>query len=49
MCIMSWQLATFGITVGYHRLWSHRAFTAKLPLRIVLAGMGCLGFQGSIK
>lgn len=37
------------ITIGYHRLWSHRAFTASLPLRIVLAGMGCLGFQGSIK
>ncbi|KAK4051941.1 hypothetical protein OIV83_002646 [Microbotryomycetes sp. JL201] len=49
MCIASWQLATFGITVGYHRLWSHRAFTATLPLRIILAGMGCLGFQGSIK
>ena len=35
--------------VGYHRLWSHRAFTATLPLRIVLAWMGSMGFQGSIK
>ncbi|ORY88843.1 fatty acid desaturase-domain-containing protein [Leucosporidium creatinivorum] len=49
LCLTSWQLATFGITVGYHRLWSHRSFSASLPLRIVLAGMGCLGFQGSIK
>ncbi|KDE03148.1 hypothetical protein MVLG_06343 [Microbotryum lychnidis-dioicae p1A1 Lamole] len=49
LCFLSWQLATFGITIGYHRLWSHRSFTAAFPLRVVLAGMGCLGFQGSIK
>ncbi|KZO96323.1 hypothetical protein CALVIDRAFT_563820 [Calocera viscosa TUFC12733] len=45
----SWQLASFGITLGYHRLWSHKGYTARLPLRIVLAVMGSLGFQGSIK
>lgn len=38
-----------GITMGYHRLWSHKAYTASFALRCVLAGMGCLGFQGSIK
>ncbi|XP_068632944.1 acyl-CoA Delta-9 desaturase-like isoform X2 [Battus philenor] len=27
----------FGITAGVHRLWSHRAYRAKLPLRIILA------------
>lgn len=27
----------FGITAGVHRLWSHRAYRARLPLRIVLA------------
>ena len=37
------------LRIGYHRLWSHRSFTAKLPLRIVLAAMGTLGFQGSIR
>jgi stearoyl-CoA desaturase (Delta-9 desaturase) len=37
------------LTVGYHRLWSHRSFTAKLPLRITLAAFGTLGFQGSIR
>ncbi|WWD20909.1 hypothetical protein CI109_105387 [Kwoniella shandongensis] len=46
---ISWQLASFGITIGYHRLWSHKAFTATLPLRITLAWMGSMGFQGSIK
>ncbi|KAI9331174.1 fatty acid desaturase-domain-containing protein [Obelidium mucronatum] len=38
-----------GITMGYHRLWSHRAYTGSLPLRIALAFMGTMGFQGSIK
>ncbi|KAJ3017242.1 UNVERIFIED_CONTAM: hypothetical protein HDU68_011792 [Siphonaria sp. JEL0065] len=42
-------LGELGITMGYHRLWSHRAYTASLPLRAVLAFMGTLGFQGSIK
>ncbi|KAF8600828.1 hypothetical protein BDV93DRAFT_496266 [Ceratobasidium sp. AG-I] len=49
LCIISWQLASFGITIGYHRLWSHRSFIARRPLRLVLAIMGALGFQGSIK
>ncbi|CAH2076285.1 unnamed protein product, partial [Iphiclides podalirius] len=27
----------FGITAGVHRLWSHRAFRARMPLRVLLA------------
>ena len=60
LCYINWQIGTLGITIGkicrvsrlitgYHRLWSHRSFTAKLPLRIILAIMGTLGFQGSIR
>jgi stearoyl-CoA desaturase (delta-9 desaturase) len=45
----SWELATLGITAGYHRLWSHRSYKASLPLKILLAWMGTLGFQGSIR
>jgi fatty-acid desaturase len=26
----------FGITAGAHRLWSHRAYKAKWPLRLLL-------------
>ena len=30
-------LATgIGVTAGAHRLWAHRAYKAKLPLRIIL-------------
>ncbi|KAJ3132831.1 hypothetical protein HK100_004926 [Physocladia obscura] len=39
----------FGITMGYHRLWSHGAFSATPLLRVILAWMGTLGFQGSIR
>ncbi|XP_073949445.1 acyl-CoA Delta-9 desaturase-like isoform X3 [Choristoneura fumiferana] len=27
----------FGITAGVHRLWSHRAYQARTPLRVILA------------
>ncbi|XP_045768496.1 acyl-CoA Delta-9 desaturase-like [Maniola jurtina] len=27
----------FGITAGVHRLWSHRAYRARLPLKVLLA------------
>jgi stearoyl-CoA desaturase (delta-9 desaturase) len=29
-------IALFGVTAGVHRLWSHRAYKAKLPLKILL-------------
>ncbi|KAF5353664.1 hypothetical protein D9758_008688 [Tetrapyrgos nigripes] len=44
-----WRASVFGITIGYHRLYSHRAFRASFGLRVVLAAMGSAGFQGSIK
>lgn len=44
-----WQMGTFGITIGYHRLYSHRAFRASLGVRMMLAAMGSSAFQGSIK
>lgn len=38
-----------GITAGYHRLWSHRAFTATLPLELVLGFGGASALEGSIR
>ncbi|KAL1722203.1 hypothetical protein EV715DRAFT_270635 [Schizophyllum commune] len=46
---LTWQLADFGITMGYHRLYSHRAYRAALGVRVVLALLGTIAFQGSIK
>jgi len=36
-----------GITAGYHRLWSHRAYIASLPLQIFLIFGGTSAVQGS--
>lgn len=41
-------ISGFGVTAGAHRFWCHRAYKAKLPLRILLmlaycsAGQVCL-------
>ena len=37
-----------GITVGYHRLFTHRSFRAVRPVRIVLALFGSLAVEGSV-
>ena len=49
-----WSIAyyfftAFGITGGYHRLWSHRCYAARLPLRLFLAFVGAGAVQGSIR
>ncbi|KAF8203931.1 hypothetical protein BJ912DRAFT_1090838 [Pholiota molesta] len=46
---MTWQLSDFGITIGYHRLYSHKAFRAAVSVRVALAILGSAAFQGSIK
>jgi stearoyl-CoA desaturase (delta-9 desaturase) len=37
-----------GVTVGYHRLLTHRSFDAPKPVRYVLAGLGQMSVQGSV-
>ena len=43
-----WIASGLSITVGYHRLWSHRAFRAAWPLRLALAFFGTFSIQNSI-
>ena len=38
----------FGITVGFHRLFTHRSFRAVAPLRWLLATAGSMALQGSV-
>ncbi|WP_410618869.1 acyl-CoA desaturase [Amycolatopsis sp. cmx-8-4] len=40
--------ATLGVTVGFHRYFTHGAFKANRPLRIVLAVAGSMAVQGSV-
>jgi stearoyl-CoA desaturase (Delta-9 desaturase) len=37
-----------GITVGFHRLFSHRSFQATRPVQFVLGVLGSMAFQGPL-
>ncbi|XP_019635220.1 PREDICTED: acyl-CoA desaturase-like [Branchiostoma belcheri] len=37
-----------GITAGAHRLWAHRTYKARLPLRVVMAMANSVAFQNHI-
>jgi stearoyl-CoA desaturase (delta-9 desaturase) len=37
----------FGVTIGYHRLLTHRSFTTFRPLELAFAAAGALSLQGS--
>jgi stearoyl-CoA desaturase (delta-9 desaturase) len=43
-----YAFATLGVTVGFHRYFTHGAFKANRPLRIVLAVAGSMAVQGSV-
>lgn len=38
-------VAGLGITAGAHRLWAHKSYSAKIPLRIFLAYLYCMAGQ----
>jgi stearoyl-CoA desaturase (Delta-9 desaturase) len=38
----------FGITIGYHRLFTHRAFETSTPMRVGLAIAGSMAVEGSV-
>ena len=38
-------ITALGVTAGAHRLWSHRSYKAKLPLRVFLVAANCMAFQ----
>jgi len=46
--ILTYQIAGLGITVGYHRMWAHRAFSACRAFEYAFAYAGTSAFQGSI-
>jgi len=46
--VFTYSLSLFGITAGVHRLWSHRAYKARFPLRVFLAFCNSVSYQNSI-
>jgi stearoyl-CoA desaturase (delta-9 desaturase) len=47
MSLAAYLVSGFGVTVGYHRYFTHRAFKAGRGLRIALAVAGSLAIEGS--
>jgi stearoyl-CoA desaturase (Delta-9 desaturase) len=43
-----YALTGIGVTVGYHRLFTHRSFEARRAVRILLAVTGSMSLQGSV-
>lgn len=41
-----YAVAVHGITIGYHRLFTHKAFKASRPLKIALAVAGTMAVEG---
>lgn len=41
-------MSGLGVTAGLHRLWSHRSYVARTPLRLLLSIFASMANQGSI-
>jgi stearoyl-CoA desaturase (delta-9 desaturase) len=41
-------VCAFGITIGFHRYFTHRGFQARVPVKAALAILGCMTMQGPL-
>jgi stearoyl-CoA desaturase (delta-9 desaturase) len=48
LVVIMYAISGHGVTVGYHRLFTHKSFKAKRPLRVALAVAGSLAVQGPV-
>ena len=48
LAVALFAISGHGVTVGFHRLFTHRSFTANRPLKIVLAIAGSMAVEGSV-
>jgi stearoyl-CoA desaturase (Delta-9 desaturase) len=48
IAVVMYLVAGHGVTVGFHRYFTHGAFKAKRPLRIALAVTGSLAIEGPV-
>ena len=48
MLVVFYAVGVLGITVGYHRLFTHGSFKANRPLRVLLAVAGSVAVEGRL-
>jgi stearoyl-CoA desaturase (delta-9 desaturase) len=46
--VFMYAITGFGITIGFHRLFTHRAFETSEPMRVLLAIFGSMAVEGSV-
>ncbi len=46
--LVFYAIAGFGVTIGYHRMLTHRAFQTKKPVEYAFAIAGSMSLQGSV-
>jgi stearoyl-CoA desaturase (delta-9 desaturase) len=48
LLVAGYAVTVLGVTAGYHRLFTHRSFVARRPLKIALAVLGSCAMEGSL-
>lgn len=48
IALVLYVVTGFGLTVGFHRLFTHRGFAPRRALKIVLAVLGSMAVEGSV-
>ena len=48
LLVAGYLVTVLGVTAGYHRLFTHRSYVARRPLKIALAILGSCALQGSL-
>jgi stearoyl-CoA desaturase (delta-9 desaturase) len=48
LAVVFYLVSGFGVTIGYHRLFTHRSFKPRRALKIALASAGSLAMEGSL-
>jgi stearoyl-CoA desaturase (delta-9 desaturase) len=48
LAVVLYAVTGHGVTVGFHRMFTHRSFTANRPLKIALGIAGSMAVEGSI-
>ena len=43
-----WALTGFSVSIGFHRLFTHRAFKTSTPVRVALVAFGCMAARSTM-